>query len=436
MANWNSKLTELRGHLVELYPEKEDGRMMVEMAGIPPGSIAFSDKATSNWHNILREANKRNKVMDIVQLAIQEYPEREDLARLFTEVEEEEPLTSAAALNSVLEMETLKTLPKRIERDFPDIPTETLQENLREEIHTLETRRTERTRGKIGQTEYRRIVEGINKDLAEKLRESGLGIDRPAIAPAAPQKEDRRAFDILVPNRKGLEKVVKGDDLIDVLAWVQGAMEQSKTVCKIETSDGESGTGFLLGGGLLMTNNHVIPDAATAANTRLTFNFKTDKDNNVLQETHYRLDPTVFITSHEDELDYTIVKVVDSTETPLAGWGCVELEDFFDPQLHEKVTVIQHPRGNYMKMALPDDVISIWGKYLFYTTDTREGSSGSPVFNKHWKVVALHHAGKNEESYEGGLQIDEAGTIAPSNRGVLIKYILEDLKKRNFPLLK
>ncbi|NJB87279.1 V8-like Glu-specific endopeptidase [Lewinella marina] len=434
MPSWNTKLTELRGHLVELYPEKEDGRMMVEMAGLPPGSIAFSDKATSNWHQILREANKRRKVTDLVQLAIQDYPEREELARLFTEVEEAEPLTSAAALNSVLEMETLKTLPKKIEEDFPDLSTKTLRENLADEIHTLDSRRAEHTRGKIDPADYRRIVEGVNRELAEKLRTSGLGLDRPALAPAAPQRGEHRAFDILVPNRKGLEKVIKSDDLIDILGWVQGAMEQSKTVCKIETSAGESGTGFLLGGGLLMTNNHVIPDAATAAQTRLTFNYKTDKDNNVLQESHYRLDPSVFVTSHEDELDYTVVKVADDAQTPLDSWGRVRLEDFFDPLLHEKVTVIQHPRGNYMKMALPDDVISIWGKYLFYTTDTREGSSGSPVFNKHWKVVALHHAGKNEESYEGGLQIDADGTIAPANRGVLIKHILEDLKKRNFLL--
>ncbi|MBB4080941.1 V8-like Glu-specific endopeptidase [Lewinella aquimaris] len=376
MTSWSTKLTELRGTLTELYPEKEEGKMLVDMAGIPSGSIAFSDKAQVNWHNILKEANKRSKVRDIVQIAIQEYPEREELPRLFTEVEEKEPLISAV------------TLARSVEKLKPP-----------------------------------------------KRSRSVIGGSQPVTLPDAPQSGGHAAYDILVPNREGLEKIVKGDDLIDIISWVQGAMEQSKTVCKIETAAGASGTGFLLKGGLLMTNHHVIPDRDTAANTRVVFNYKTDIHNNVLQQTYYRLDPSaVFITSQKNELDYTLVKVADTNDNPLSDWGHVQLETFFDPQVDEKVTVIQHPLGKYMKMALPDNIISIWGKYLFYTTDTQEGSSGSPVFNKHWKVVALHHAGRNEQSFEGGLQINDTGTIAPSNRGIRIKYILEDLKRYNFSL--
>lgn len=433
MAAWNAKLTELRGILIELYPEKDDGRMIVEQAGMPPGAIAFSEKARQNWHNILREANKRSKVRDIVQIAIQEYPEREELSRLFTEVEATEPMISAAALNLDLERENLHKLPEKINREYPDKSTTHIRETLERDIHTLDAAHTERSRGAMNQEAYRRVIESVKKSVVRELQASGL-TTRAVIQPTAPAAPDRKAYDILVPDRKGLEKVIQSDDLIDVVSWVQGAMEQSMTVCKIETSAGESGTGFLLKGGLLMTNNHVLPDRATATNSRLTFNYKTDKHNNVLQETSYRLDPSVFYTSHEEELDYTVVKVLEDGGTPLAEWGHVKLEDFFDPNIHEKVTVIQHPRGNYMKMALPDDIISIWDKYLFYTTDTREGSSGAPVFNKHWKVVALHHAGKNEESYEGGLQIDAQGTVRPANRGILIKHILADLKQQGFTL--
>ncbi|MCP9234379.1 trypsin-like peptidase domain-containing protein [Lewinella sp. JB7] len=394
MPAWNTKLTELRGILTELYPERDDGRMVVDVTGIPASAIAFSDKARQNWHNILREANKRGKVRDIVQLAIQEYPEREELPRLFTEVEATEPLTSARSLNGLLAREGGITVPELPRPGAAGDVSEILREVLRGRLHHLDT--------------------------------GTRGTSPPRTPPA---------YDILVPGRRGLQKIVKSDNLIDIIAWVQGAMEQSRTVCKIETAAGEKGTGFLLKGQLLMTNNHVIPDVATAASTRLVFNYKTDKDNNVLEQTHYRLDPTgFFVTSAEDELDYTIVRIVDDGRTPLAGWGHVQLEDFFDPNVDEKVTVIQHPGGNYMKMALPDDIISVWGRYLFYTTDTREGSSGAPVFNKHWKVVALHHAGKNEQSYEGGLQIDAAGTIAPSNRGILIKHILADLQQRQFSL--
>ena len=31
--------------------------------------------------------------------------------------------------------------------------------------------------------------------------------------------------------------------------------------------------------------------------------------------------------------------------------------------------------------------------YVQYMTDTNDGSSGSPVFNSDWEVVAIHHSG-------------------------------------------
>ena len=63
------------------------------------------------------------------------------------------------------------------------------------------------------------------------------------------------------------------------------------------------------------------------------------------------------LSSPEDELDYAIVKVNDTSSVPLSEWGFVELETFFNPKIGQKVTIIQHPNGNYKKMALPDDVI-------------------------------------------------------------------------------
>ncbi len=407
---------------------------MVDMAGIPSGSIAFSERARVNWHNILKEANMRGSVTDLVQLAIQDYPKREELKRLYHEVEITEPLTSATSLHLELDLATLKELPDKISSRGSGAAADELKTSVAKEIEELDTAYRSRSSKRTSREELNRFKRITHEKIIEIIRKSDMAVPQPSIAPPAPAARAKLDYDILVPGRKGLEKMVGSDDLIDIITWVEGAKTQSKTVCKIETAAGASGTGFLLPGGLLMTNNHVIPDVATAATTRLTFNYKVDQDNNVLTESRYLLDPTVFITSYEDELDYTVVKVQDNAAFPLSAWGSVQLEEFFEPNVHEKVTVIQHPKGNYMKMALPDDIISIWDKYLFYTTDTREGSSGAPVFNKHWKVVALHHAGKNEESYEGGLQINAEGAIEPANRGILIKRILADLKDKNFNL--
>jgi len=42
-----------------------------------------------------------------------------------------------------------------------------------------------------------------------------------------------------------------------------------------------------------------------------------------------------------------------------------------------------------------NQVVNVFEHRLQYTTDTLPGSSGSPVFNDAWEVIALHHAGGN-----------------------------------------
>jgi hypothetical protein len=62
-------------------------------------------------------------------------------------------------------------------------------------------------------------------------------------------------------------------------------------------------------------------------------------------------------------------------------------------------------------------VTNIYRHYLQYTTDTLPGSSGSPVFNDDWEVVALHHGG-------GHLKTNDKGDIRFVNQAVAMKYLL------------
>jgi hypothetical protein len=47
------------------------------------------------------------------------------------------------------------------------------------------------------------------------------------------------------------------------------------------------------------------------------------------------------------------------------------------------------------------------------------GSSGSPVFNDLWQVIAIHHSG-------GDLQVNAKGDKRFVNEGVLMSVIRED----------
>jgi V8-like Glu-specific endopeptidase len=107
---------------------------------------------------------------------------------------------------------------------------------------------------------------------------------------------------------------------------------------------------------------------------------------------------------------------------PLDSWGKLELSSDPPPGVGEHVVIIQHPGGGAKQIALTaNQVVNLFEHRLQYTTDTLPGSSGSPVFNDAWKVVALHHAG-------GNLVTNPRGDRMFANQGILMAKILERLK--------
>jgi hypothetical protein len=58
------------------------------------------------------------------------------------------------------------------------------------------------------------------------------------------------------------------------------------------------------------------------------------------------------------------------------------------------VYILQHPGGGMKKIGLiHNQVVHVTPEVVHYLTDTLPGSSGSPVCNERWEVVALHHRG-------------------------------------------
>jgi len=75
MNTWNSQaIHSVNGILATLYTTQNDSRRIVEAVGMNSAMIAFENQALLNWFNILQEAQKHNKVNDIINFACQEYP--------------------------------------------------------------------------------------------------------------------------------------------------------------------------------------------------------------------------------------------------------------------------------------------------------------------------------------------------------------------------
>jgi hypothetical protein len=152
------------------------------------------------------------------------------------------------------------------------------------------------------------------------------------------------------------------------------------------------GTGFLVSPCLLLTNHHVLPDVTTARSSSIEFDYQDGIDGHPLPPTSFPFDPDRFFFADRD-LDFALVAVAAGPAV-LAQYGYCPLTAAQGTVIiGEFVTIVQHPGGQKKQLALRENrLVDIPELVLHYAADTEPGSSGSPVFNDQWEVVALHHA--------------------------------------------
>lgn len=174
------------------------------------------------------------------------------------------------------------------------------------------------------------------------------------------------------------------------IAWLEKGLVAARAVCKVHGTD-KIGTAFLLKNGCIVTNNHVLSTPDEAAGATLLFNYQEDAKGLPLADIRYGLRRDRFATSVE--LDCSIVGV-DAMPAELAQWGWLPIATAPDIATGSSVSIIQHPLGNFKRIALTGSVVTNSGslRYIKYETSTMKGSSGAPVLNDNWEVVALHRA--------------------------------------------
>ncbi|HOY06453.1 MAG TPA: trypsin-like peptidase domain-containing protein [Saprospiraceae bacterium] len=250
------------------------------------------------------------------------------------------------------------------------------------------------------------IVKDIPRKLEMNARIKGLG-----------------AYQFKIPaNPAELEKIIGSKDNLLTINWLEKALNASKSVCRIVLANGVKGTGFLTKDGYLFTNHHVIDSPESAKGARAEFNYEVGPDGSIRPLTSYQLDASSFVTSPVPQLDFTRVKLVDNPANSFKQWGGLDVAPDALPSPGDPVTIIQHPGGMDKRIALrANEVLQVSNQYVHYTTDTEGGSSGSPVFNNFWQVVAIHHAGK---------PVNVNGQQRDANEGILFRDIYAFIAKQ------
>ncbi|MEU7038235.1 serine protease [Streptomyces sp. NPDC046237] len=156
------------------------------------------------------------------------------------------------------------------------------------------------------------------------------------------------------------------------------------------------GSGVLVSPRLFMTNHHVTPNEFPPSQGAAEFDYEHSDDGTDKPFTSVPFDRRTFWFTDE-ELDFSLVALKDVDGVPPGekqGW--VRLIGQQGKVLNgEAVNVVHHPDGERKRVSIRENrVVSRKDvQWLRYTSDTRKGSSGSPVFNDQWEMVALHCRG-------------------------------------------
>ena len=238
------------------------------------------------------------------------------------------------------------------------------------------------------------------------------------------QGADLQITSLSVKDSGGFQAVY-GNEAAVPIAWIENMFERCKAVGRVlRSGTGEAiGTGFLMKGSELcgdwgdapvfVTNAHVISDHiedkapirsgdGSVEFTRIDGRRKVELG-------------IILHSSPKNELDVTVLQV-----TPPSGTSMLR-PSFYPPlvtgkgQAPQRIYVIGHPGGRELEVTLYDNSIVACPdkRFVHYRSPTEGGHSGSPVFTREWKAIAIHHRTKPE------LQVNE---------GVLFEPICEALR--------
>lgn len=245
------------------------------------------------------------------------------------------------------------------------------------------------------------------------------------------------------------ERLIGKENNLMSVSFLNQGIAMARTVCRVIVVRGEEriaiGTGFMVSPNLMMTNEHVIGNMGQARQYCAEFEYDAQDGHDTKV---FDFDPDTFFLAHA-LLDFCVVAVKPTArnrpEIQLSEFGWNPLKPVRDLLYQGKpLSIIQHPEGLPKMIAFRNSkVVNITPLFVHYTTDTQRGSSGSPVTNDNWNIIALHRSGIPERDEnnnillsKGGIYTkseDESFIIWKANEGVVIDAILAQIAKSKMP---
>lgn len=205
---------------------------------------------------------------------------------------------------------------------------------------------------------------------------------------------------------------------LDVSYLAKGA-KAARAVVKLRMKFGAAwylGTAFLISPTRLLTAFHnVESEGARATEIEAIFDYEASVGGVEAEGT--RVACLMDTAQGEAEDDWAVIDI----DVPREGITPLTLAKM-PAQAQDRVAIIQHPGGMAKQVALHNNLVTYADDTrLQYLTDTLKGSSGAPVFNADWEVVAVHHAG-------GDLKVPGTKDIVFRNQGTPSERVVARMK--------
>ncbi|MGW6454950.1 trypsin-like peptidase domain-containing protein [Streptomyces sp. NPDC055078] len=265
-----------------------------------------------------------------------------------------------------------------------------------------------------------------------------------------------------LPAPETKEAIVHRDDTVP-FAFLRGGALAGAAVARIKVPPYQGGaplqpngyplvgTAWLIAPALLVTNQHVInarsasggapPQADAqdirlqAEHTRARFDFETEDgtetgfgtESGTETETETETEDAAIsaLVAADAELDYAVLRLAAEPGRPVLKLAKRPLS--VDGGDTVAVNIIQHPGGQPKRVALRNNLVyAADDRDLRYFTDTRGGSSGSPVLTDDWRVVALHRGTRRVEDVNF-----QGRTTAFVNVGTQMSLVMSHLQANN-----
>jgi endonuclease G len=248
----------------------------------------------------------------------------------------------------------------------------------------------------------------------------------PDVRPIDPASIAREEPSAMAAAGAVLERIIQTEDFLGV-GYLEAGVVAARAVARVNIREGNRlagyGSGSMVSARLFLTNHHVLPDVATAEASTVEFDYQDGPDGLPIKPTVFSLDPETFFVA-DQELDFALVSVEAYADelAPFRFNRLIEAEG--KAIVGDFVTIVQHPQGEKKQVALRENrIVDLLEKFVHYETDTEPGSSGSPVFNDQWEVVALHHA-----AVPAADQADAGGFV---NEGIRVSKLIKFIRDQD-----